>query len=212
MASTDHQEPVHEKFAANGGTGIAVLAGVVVVGFLVGWALDMDEVALWVPVAALLGGLLVWTSTVRPRVLVNGGELVLRNMLSTVRIPLAAVEEIAVQQVLAVRAGEKRYVCAGVGRSLRQVMMGTSLTRARQQAGALTGEVGGDIQIGMDYGDFVETRVRHLVREDRERRGIRAFSPEMEELGRQVTREPAWPEIIALGVFAALLVVAILVG
>jgi hypothetical protein len=212
VASTEHHEPAEEKFAQNGGTFIAVLGGVVVAGFLIGWALDADGVPLWVPAGAMLGAVLIWTSIVRPRVLVEMGQLVLRNMFSTVRIPLATVEEIAVQQVLAVRAADKRYVCAGVGRSLRQVMKGTSFARARQQAGALTGEVAADIESGMDYGDYVETRLRHLVRMDRDRRGIRAFSPEMEELGKQVTREPAWPEITALGVALVLLVVAILVS
>ena len=212
MASTDHNGPVTEKFARNGGMAISVLGGVVVAGFVIGWLLDRDGVPLAVPAAALLGAVLIWTSTVRPRVLVEGGHLTLRNMLSTVRIPLATIEEIAVQQVLAVRAAGKRYVCAGVGRSLRQVVKGASFSHARQQAGALTGEVAGEIERGMDYGDYVETRLRELVRQDRDRRGIRAFSPEMDELGKQVTRELAWPEIVALAVGALLLLVAILVA
>ena len=64
-----------------------------------------------------------------------GRELVLRNMLSTIYIPLAAIEEVAVRQVLAVRAGDKRYVCAGVGRTLRQAMKGSALQKAREADG-----------------------------------------------------------------------------
>ena len=84
---------------------------------------------------------MLYTSTVRPRVLVQGRELVLRNMLTTVYIPLAAIEEIAVRQVLAVRVGGKRYVCAGVGRTLRQAMKGSAVQRAREEMGGLRGEV-----------------------------------------------------------------------
>src|SRR3954462_6853653 len=112
VSSTDREERV-EKFAPNGGTAMAVLAGAVVIAFVVGWAVDTDGVPAWVPALALFCGVVVYASTVRPRVRVHGHDLVLRNMLNTVTIPLAAIEEIAVRQVLAVRAGGKRYVCAG---------------------------------------------------------------------------------------------------
>ena len=69
--------------------------------------------------------------------MVLGRDLVLRNMLSTIHLPLAAIEEIAVQQVMAVRVGGKRYVCAGVGRTLRQAMKGSAMQRAREQMGGL---------------------------------------------------------------------------
>jgi hypothetical protein len=210
VADTEHNDPTIEKFAKNGGSAISVVGGLVVAAFLVGWLADMDDVPLWVPAIALFAGVVLWTSTVRPRVLVNGSDLVFRNMLSTVHIPLAAIEEIVVQQVMAVRAGGHRYVCAGVGKSLRQVMKGSSIQRARQQMGSLTGEVAADIQPGIDYGDFVESRVRELVRQDRSRRGITAFSPEMEELGRQVRREPAWPEIGALAATTLFVALALL--
>ncbi len=123
-----------EKFARNGGLGMAVLGGLVVAGFVVGWALDPDSVPLWVPGAALFGGVILFTSTLRPRVLVDGDELVLRNMFSDVHVPLATIEEVAVQQVLAVRAGDRRFVCAGAGKSLRTVMKGSAMQKARTQA------------------------------------------------------------------------------
>jgi hypothetical protein len=212
VAGTEHDDVVEERFARNGGVAIAVLGGIVVLGFLIGWALDPDEVPLWVPAAALLGGALIWTSTIRPRVLVHGTDLVLRNMVGTTRIPLAAIDEIAVRQVMAVRAGDKRYVCAGAGRSLRQAMRASPSQRARQEAGALTGEVAVDMEQGIQYADFIENRVRELIRNDRNRLGISAYSPESAELATQVRREWAWPEIAALAATAAFLVVAILVA
>ena len=179
MTGTDDGDTRVEKFAPNGGTAMAILGGLVALGFIVAWVVDMDGVPLWVPAVALLVGVVLYTSTVRPRVRVQGRELVLRNMLSTVRLPLAAIEEVAVQQVMAVRAGGKRYVCAGVGRSMRQAMKGSAMQKAREQAGGLRGEIA-KAQVresGMNYADFVEIRVRELINEDRMRRGVARFSP-----------------------------------
>jgi hypothetical protein len=211
---TDDGDTRVEKFAPNGGTVSAVIGGVVAVGFIVAWAVDMDEVPLWVPAVALLGAIVLYTSTVRPRVLVQGHELVMRNMLSTVYVPLAAIEEMAVRQVLAVRVGGKRYVCAGVGRSLRQAMKGSAVQDARERMGGLRGEVAAATvrEPGMNYADFVELRIQELINEDRMRLGIKRFSPEADELARQVRREPAWPEIAALVAATVFLVVAIFAG
>jgi hypothetical protein len=208
--TTDHDDTKVEKFAPNGGTAIAIIGGLVVVGFVVGWVLDMDGVPLWVPAVALLGGVVIYTSTVRPRVWIQGRELVLRNMLTTIHLPLAAIEEIAVQQVMAVRAGGKRYVCSGVGRTLRQAMKGSAAMRAREHMGGLRGELAAVREPGMNYADFVEIRVQELVNEDRMRRGVKRYSPEADELARQVRREPAWPEIAALVATAVFFVVATL--
>jgi hypothetical protein len=214
VTGTDQGEAEVEKFAPNGGTAIAVIGAVVSLGFVVAWAVDIDEVPLWVPAVALLGAVVVYMSTVRPRVRVEGRELVLRNMLSTIRLPLAAIEEVAVQQVMAVRAGGKRYVCAGVGRSLRQAMKGSAMQKAREQAGGLRGEIA-KAQVrepGMNYADFVEIRVQELVNEDRMRRGVKRFSPEADELAKQVRREWAWPELAALVATVVFFVVGLVVG
>jgi len=213
VARTDRDDDVTvEKFAPNGGTAVAVLGAIVILGFLVGWAVEPDEVPLWVPGATLLGGVVLYTSTVRPRVLVVGHELVLRNMLSTAYIPLAAIEELAVRQVLAVKAGDTRYVCAGVGRSLRQAMKGSAVQRAREEMGGLRGEVAAVREPGMNYADFVEIRIQELINEDRARRGIAKFSPEADELAEQARREPAWPEIALLVVTAVFTLVGLVVG
>jgi hypothetical protein len=212
VTGTDRSDATVERFAPNGGTLIAVLGGLLSVGFVLGWLFDMDGVPLWVPAVALLGGVVTYTSTVRPRVSVERQELVLRNMLSTVRLPLAAIEEVAVQQVMAVRAGGRRYVCAGVGRSLRQAMKGTSMQRAREHMGGLTGHLAAVVEPGMNYADFVEIRVQELVNDDRVRRGVARYSPEADALAEQVRRDPAWLEIGALIATAVLFVIAVLVA
>jgi len=143
LAEVDPEDVTVEKFAQNGGQVVAVLGALVVVAMLVGWALDPGQVAFWVVPLALVIAMVIWTSTLRPRVLVQGSSLVLRNMVTTVRIPLAAIEEVVVRQVMAVRAGDKRYVCAGVGRTLRQAIKGSAVQRAREQMGGLRAEIAG---------------------------------------------------------------------
>ena len=213
MTSTDQGGGTVEKFAPNGGTVIAVLGGLVALGFVVGWIFDSDGVPLWVPAIALFGAVVLYISTVRPRVMVRDRELVLRNMLTTVHLPLASIEEIAVRQVMAVRAGGKRYVCAGVGRTLRQAMKGSAVQRAREEMGGLRAEMAkATREPGMNYADFVEIRIQELVNEDRMRRGIKRYSPEADELAAKVRREPALLELGALVATAAFFVVAVALG
>ena len=161
---------------------------------------------------ALVVAVVIWTSTLRPRVLVQGSSLVLRNMLTTVWIPLAAIEEVAVRQVMAVRAGDKRYVCAGVGRTLRQAIKGSAVQRAREQMGGLRAEIATVVEPGLIYADYIELRVRELIKEDRARRGLTATSPELDELAAQIHREPAWPEIAGLVGSVVFFVLVVLLG
>ncbi len=65
----------------------------------------------------------------------------------------------------------------------------------------------------MDYGDYIETRVRDLIRQDRSRRGITSvFSAEADALRGRIRREWAWLEIGALVATGLFFVVGILVG
>jgi hypothetical protein len=210
VSGTEHDDVTVERFAPNGGQLIAVLGALAVLGFVVGWLVDRDGVPLWVPAVALVGGTLLYASTVRPRVLVQARDLVLRNMFSTTRIPLAAVEELAVRQVLAVRAGGRRYVCSGVGRSLRSALKGSAVQRAREQMGGLRGEAAAVREPGMNYADYVESRLQELVNEDRVRRGVAKYSDEADALGREATTTPAWPEIAVLVATVAFFVIAVL--
>jgi hypothetical protein len=44
------------------------------------------------------------------------------------------------------------------------------------------------------------------------RRGVKRFSPEVDELAKQIRRELAWPEIAGLVASAAFFVAAVLAG
>ena len=185
-----------------------------------GWS-TATSVPAAVAAGALLGGVLVWASLLRPRVSASRETLFLRNMLETIHVPLAAVDELVVRQVLTVRVGEKKYVCPAVGRKLRKVM------RAPRPAPLLGPRVTDDMvddlakatdhalgpsseperpATDIDYADHVEDRLRDLVADARERHGIRRYSDEAEALARDVRRRPAWPEIAALVLSAGLLV------
>lgn len=144
---------------------------------------------------AILAGVLVWAALLRPRVGVQDRDLVLRSMLQTVRVPLAAVEELAVRQVLAVRVGERRLVSSAIGRPLRQVV------RPRPAASTPTHIP--------SYADFVEERLRQHVDEARAQLGIKRYSDDAQALARDVRRVPAWPEIVTLSLSAVLFLVAL---
>ena len=83
-------------------------------------------------------------------------------MVDTVRVPLAAVEEVVVRQVLAVRVGDKRYTSPAVGRSRR------SLGRE----GVQTGDDAVSRAADQAFGLFVQERIRERAKDERRRLGI----------------------------------------
>ena len=210
-------EAVVEHFVPTGGRVTGVLGLVMAAGVVVLWLVDRDSIPPVAAAGALIAGVLVWASLLRPRVSASRETLFLRNMLETIHIPLAAVDDVMVRQVLTVRVGEKKYVCPAVGRKLRKVM------RAPRAAPLLSPSMPDDLQVDLgpsseperpatdiDYADHVEERVRDLVAEARQRHGIRRYSDEAEALARDVRRAPAWAEIVALVLTTGLLVLTIL--
>jgi len=207
-----------EHFAPTGGRIVGVLGLVMAAGLVGLWALDRDGVPAPVAAAALVGGVLVWASLLRPRVSVSRETLHLRNMLDTVHVPLAAIDELVVRQVLAVRVGDKKFVSPAVGRKLRKVMRAPRPGQiflpdlpARIDDGFGPAEASERPPTTVDYVDHVEGRLRERIAEARSRHGIRAYSDEAEALARDVRRQPSWPEIIALVLSTALFVVTLVV-
>jgi len=179
-----------------GGVGLAVIAVVLVLG-VVGSGVPYHPAAY--PIGGL-AALLIWVMLMRPAVSVTDGQLILRNPVSTVRIPLASIEHLVVRQWLAVRAGTSSFTNAGIGRSYRQGMRD-------DQSGAATGA-----QIAtLSYGAVVEHRLQKLAEEARIRAGVELYSDEQVALAADVRREWAWPEIALLVVLVVALAVALLV-
>jgi hypothetical protein len=197
---TQGQDGPEESFRPTSGQvpgwiGLVLVAAVVVFGLA-----DRDR-GFPAPVVAgaLVLGVLDWAALLRPRVRLEGRWLVLRNMLETVRIPLAAIEEVAVRQVLAVRAGDRRFVSPAVGRSLRRSMRGEKPATMPARPGE------------QPYPDFVEERIRHRAEEARAVEGVARYSDEQVALAAGVRREPAWPEIGLLALTVVAFVVTLVV-
>ena len=195
----DDRTAVVERFHPTSGrvTGwlTVLLAAAVVVS---GVAYRGEGFPVWVSGGAMLLGVLAWAAMLRPALWVTGEHLVMRNLAETVHIRLAAVEELAVRQVLAVRAADRRWVSTVVGRSWRKAAQ----TRHRP-----SGE--GGPQEGMPYADFVEQRLYELVDSARTAAGVRSGSPDQLALPDAVRRERAWLPIGLLAASAAVVLVSL---
>ena len=206
-----------------GVVGIAALGGLV--------ALDLLDqgvsLAPWGWALVVFLGVLMWAAVLRPRVWVGQGDLVLRTMLETVRLPLAAVESMVVRQVLVVTAGGRRYVCPALGHSRRRLVRGDRPQPGRGGVGAFFGigswgdgapaegdaeaRLGHERALGVDYPRYVEQRLVQLTDRARLEAGVRPGSRAQRELARGVRRRPAWAEIVPLVLSAAAVVVLLLV-
>jgi len=188
-----------ERFRPTSGRILGVVAVLIAAAVVVIGVVDREHgSSLPVTFAALFFGILAWAAMLRPSLWATPDELVLRNMLETVHIPLGAIEQIAVRQVLAVSAGEQRYLCPAVGRSRKQAIQSNSPDNAAANPAE-------------SYPAFVEERIARLAEDARAREGIALLSDEQLELARGVRRQPAWPEIVGLAISAVGFVVSVLV-
>ncbi|RYB93152.1 hypothetical protein EUA93_01550 [Nocardioides oleivorans] len=176
----DGDNEVVERFHATSGRITGWLSVVVAALVAVAGVVYLDDgFPAWVAAAALLAGVLAWAAMLRPALWVTREHLVMQNMLETVHVRLAAVEEMAVRQVLVVRAGDRRLVSTVVGRTWRKALLarrGPGSDRTRED---------------MPYPDFVENRVYELVDAARTSAGVKAGSKEQLALPDAVRREPA---------------------
>ena len=154
---------------------------------VVAGTVDAGSVPLPVMAGAALAAVLAWASMLRPALWATTEHLVMRNMLETIHVPLAAVEQLAVRQVLAIKVGEKRYVSTVVGRPLRKAM------RTRRSGSAPVEDAAP--APGLPYADFVEQRLHQLMEEARTAAGVESLSDEQLALAADVRREPAWVPI-----------------
>ncbi len=193
-----------ERFRPTSGrfTGIVLLVSAFAVASLS--VVQREHVIPEVGAAALFLGVVAWAVTLRPRISLVGDRLELRGAVDTVAIPLAGIEELAVRQVLAVRAGDRRYVSSALGRTRRQLM------KAKAGAISLTAsdpDTDPNSRVAApNYAQYVEDRIRHRVDRARAAAGLTRGSTEQVALGSQVERSMAWPEIIGLAASAALFV------
>lgn len=197
-----------ERFAPTSGKGVGVVGVLLFGGLAIAGLVDRSAgFSDWV--IALLASLavLVWAATLRPRLSLVGEDLEMRNMFETVTIPLAAIEELVVRQVLVVRVGDKRFMSPALGKSRRQIS-----NRAPSGGGGLVGKLRSrpaDERLVVDHADFVEERIRQHMQDARDRLRIRPYSEEQAALARQVRRRPALPETLALGALVLAVIVSL---
>lgn len=195
-----------ERFRPTSGrfTGIVLVTGSLAVAALA--LVRPDNVIAEVGVGAILVAIIAWTVALRPRVSLVGDRLELRGALDTVSIPLAAVEELSVRQMLALRAGDKRYTSTAVGRSRRQ------LVKAKNEPNQVADpDTDPHARVAApSYAQFVEERIRQRMDDARAAAGIRRGSPEQVALGADVHRRLAWLEIAGLVVSLIAFVVVLL--
>ena len=197
----DDGEVVVERFQPTSGRfsgWAAVLLSAAVVVAMVAY-LD-DGFPAWVGGVGLLVGVLSWAAMLRPALWVTEEHLVMRNLAETVQIRLAAVEELVVSQVLAVRADDRRLVSTVLGRTWRKSMM------SRRAPSSQDGP-----HEGMRYVDWAEHRLRELVDAARDRAGVTAGSEEQRAMPDAVRREPALLPLALIAVAAVLMVVSFFV-
>ncbi|WP_372734573.1 hypothetical protein [Nocardioides sp.] len=198
-------EETLERFKPTGGLVSGGLAMAFALVIIAAWIRDRDSISDGLAAASLVAVVLVWAAALRPRVAVGEETLVFRNMFETVRIPVAAVEEITVRQVMAVRAGGKRYVSPAIGRSRKSLVRPNRMRFSSHLPG-------GGKQVNIEYADYVEDRIRQSAKDSRRRQGLpeptaEAIAAEPHSVG--VRREPAWPEIVAMVLALGLFIVAV---
>ena len=176
------------------------------------------HVAVPLVLGAVFLAVLGWASMLRPRVWLTSRDLVLRTMVETVRLPLEAIEGVAVRRYLAVGVGGKRYACPAVSRSLRRVARSEMRWRPAGTFGpfspgasAAPAATPQDDPGDLYYPDYVEQQILRRAGEAREAAGIEDRSDEQFAAAAGVRREPAWPVIAALAVTGVAFVVSLLV-
>lgn len=179
---------------------LAVLGALVVVGIAIA---DSDAVPAPLLGGAILFGVLAWATMLWPALAVTREHLVLRTMLEHQHLPLAAIESVAVGQVLAVRVGDKRYVSTAVSKPWRKAV---SANRRDKRADPATSKPAGEVP----YADYVENEIRARMDRAREVSGVALLSDEQLALASGVRRRPAWLPIGLMAASVLALVVTIL--
>jgi hypothetical protein len=214
-------EEVHRFRPTNGRVTGSLGLALAALGVVVFAASGSGHIRLSGILGCLFGALLVWAAMLRPAVAASTTELRMRTLFESVTIPLASIDTVVVRRYLLVRSGGHKYICPAISRSLRKTVRaemkwggGANLLApgisSAGPSGSLQTEVKGDHEL--DYADFVEQQIVMLAGNDRDRRGIEARSEEEYDLGAEVVRRTAWPEVVALAVLGAAFVVSLFLG
>ncbi len=197
-----------ERFRPTSGRIVGYTTLAVLVGLLVYIAVDARTLTgLRVALGLAFFGVLVWATQLRPRATAYPRSLELKNSFRDTTIPLTMVDEVSVHRTLSVRAGERSYVCIGIGQSLRRMVKSKSsgpsslLGFDRLESYHRDANLPRPDQTTMAYSAFVVARIEGLVQDAK--RSARGTTDQ------RLQRAWAWPEIIALVVTGLAFVVAL---
>ena len=192
----ENARPV-ERFKPTGGVFVGY-AGLAAAALALGYVVLFVHTVtgLQVALGAVFIGVVVWVTQVRPRATAYPRHVVLKNSVRDAHVPLAAVDEVAMGQMLNLWVGDERYVCIGIGQSIREDLK----TRRRKQdvtgGGSrltnltLMAERASTDERAMSYQTFIVTRLEELVEQAK-----REPAPEPYPPARYVV---AWPEVAVL--------------
>lgn len=172
--------------ATNGratGIGGLVLAAAIAVYGLV--AVDARIGVPMLAVAFLLA-VLTYAAVLRPRIGVSDQDLVLRQMFSTTRIPLAAIEDVTVRHIAKIRVAGRTYDSPALSRRRASL---------RRRARGMEPVVGPT--------DLVTERIEEARASARRRAGVAEYSPEQALLSAKISTEWSWP-LVALATLGLL--------
>ncbi len=199
----DHPDTEVQRYSQTSGRVLGVI-GVVAAAVTAAMVLRSEEPSYATVAFCVFFGALAWAALLRPRLELGRSDLVLRNMLSTDTVPLAAVESVTVRQVLVVFAGDRRFTSPAVGRTRRQLVKDNFRGSGRGHGGmmgmlpAFPSSPEKPDNPKSSFGLFVEERVRSRVADALAREGIKARSGDQARLAEGITRRPAVVEILVL--------------
>lgn len=204
------ERPV-ERFKPTSGLllGYAGLAACVVAVGYVAWTAH-TLTGLRVALGAVFFGLLVWVTQLRPRATAYADHVVLKNVVRDAHVPLAVVDEVAIGQTLNVWVGDRRFVCIGIGQSLREDVRSRrrreqTLGTSRMSELTVRAERASTDERASSYQTFVVTRLEELVEAAKKRHAGAADRLPAPE------HRVAWPWAAALAVSGLAFVGSLLV-
>lgn len=195
MSDSGHQSGggPDERFGPTSGL-VSGTVGLLLAAGTVGYVavVEPTPTGLKVALGAVLFAALTWAVVLRPRVLVVGDRVVLRNAFRDTHVPLAAVEHVTLGQALTVWAAGERHQCLGVSRSGRAQIRAQRRQAAAAQLGA--GEaVAAAAAHDLEQETYAVRRLRELARGAQRVAGD-GDSPQ------PVRHTWAWPEVLAVAV------------
>lgn len=179
------QQSGPERFGPTSGRVAGWIAIGLVLVIAVSTLLDgYDDSDATVVCALALAGLVCWAVLLRPSLVLADHVVVLRNMFSTTRIPLALVEDVEVRHVTTVLAAGRSYLSTAVHRPRRSRRATLLSSHKAQQPGPPTPSVA----------DLVVSRIRS--RADTARAALRSGGAEPAAVSRTWDAEVVAPAVL----------------